>query len=77
MKTSVAHLSEGFPFLGFRIQWRPKRGMGEWHAWTFIDDRPVPTVKAKIRALTSRTSQLDLEQVLTAAPRSPAHGRLH
>jgi RNA-directed DNA polymerase len=51
-KTRVVHLSEGFPFLWFRIQWRRKRGMGKWHAWTFIDDRPVRTVKAKIRALT-------------------------
>jgi len=64
-KTRVVHLSEGFPFLGFRIQWRRKRGTGKWHAWTFIDDRPVRTAKAKIRALTPRTSQLDLEHMLT------------
>jgi RNA-directed DNA polymerase len=64
-KTRVAHMSEGFSFLGFRIQWRRKRGTGKWYVYTFIDDRPIRSVKAKIRALTHRTSQLDLEWVLT------------
>lgn len=64
-KTRVVHLSEGFPFLGFRIQWRCKRGTSKWHVYTFIDDRPVRSLKAKIRALTPRTSQTDLEYVLT------------
>jgi len=64
-KTHVVHLSEGFPFLGFRIQWRCKKGTNKWYVYTFIDHRPVRTLKAKIRALTPRTSQLDLEHVLT------------
>jgi RNA-directed DNA polymerase len=64
-KTSVVHLSEGFPFLGFRIQWRRKGGTSKWYVYTFIDGRPVRTLKAKIRALTPRTSQLALEHVLT------------
>jgi RNA-directed DNA polymerase len=64
-KTRVVHLSEGFPFLGFRIQWRRKRGTSKWYVYTFIDDRPVRSLKAKIRALTPRKSQADLEYVLT------------
>jgi RNA-directed DNA polymerase len=64
-KTRVAHMDEGFSFLGFRIQRRRKRGTGKWYVYTFIDDRPVRSLKAKIRALTHRTSQLDLEYVLT------------
>jgi RNA-directed DNA polymerase len=64
-KTRVAHLSEGFSFLGFRIQWRRKRGTSKWYVYTFIDARPVRSVKAKIRALTRRTSQQDLGYVLT------------
>jgi RNA-directed DNA polymerase len=64
-KTRVVHLSEGFSFLGFRIQWRRKRGTAKWHVYTFIDDRPIRSVKAKIRALTRRTSQQDLGYVLT------------
>jgi RNA-directed DNA polymerase len=64
-KTRVVHLSEGFPFLGFRIQWRRKRGTSKWYVYTFIGDRPLRSVKDKIRALTRRTSQLDLGYVLT------------
>ena len=64
-KTRVVHLSEGFSFLGFRIQWRRKRGTAKWHVYTFIDGRPIRSLKAKIRALTRRTSQQDLGYVLT------------
>ena len=64
-KTRVVHLSEGFPFLGFRLQRRRKRGTAKWYVYTFIDVRPVRSVKGKIRALTRRTSQLDLGYVLT------------
>jgi len=64
-KTRIAHLSEGLSFLGFRLQWRRKRGTQKWYVYTFIDDRPVRSLKAKIRALTPRTSQLDTEYVLT------------
>jgi RNA-directed DNA polymerase len=64
-KTRVVHMSEGFSFLGFRIQWRRKRGTSKHYVYTFIDDRPVRSLKAKIRALTPRTSQQDLGYVLT------------
>jgi RNA-directed DNA polymerase len=64
-KTGVVHLSEGFSFLGFRLQWRRKRGTAKWYVYTFIGNRPIRSLKAKIRALTHRTSQLDLGYVLT------------
>ena len=64
-KTRVVHMSEGFSFLGFRIQWRQKRGTSKHYIYTFIDGRPIRSLKAKIRALTHRTSQFDLEWVLT------------
>ncbi|WP_174589141.1 group II intron maturase-specific domain-containing protein [Streptomyces sparsogenes] len=56
-KTRVVHMSDGFDFLGFRIQWRRKRGTDKWHVYTFIADRPIRQLKDKIRALTNRTSQ--------------------
>jgi RNA-directed DNA polymerase len=59
-------MSEAFDFLGFRIQWKRKRGTSKWYACTLIADRPVRAVKAKIRALTHRTSQQDLGYVLTS-----------
>jgi RNA-directed DNA polymerase len=63
-KTRIVHLSDGFDFLGFRIQWRRKRGSNKWHVYTFIADRPVRAVKAKIRAATTRTSAQDPGAVL-------------
>ena len=64
-KTRIAHISDGFDFLGFRIQRRRKRGTSKWYVYTFIASRPIRSLKAKIRALTHRTSQQDLGYVLT------------
>jgi RNA-directed DNA polymerase len=65
-KTQVVHMSDGFDFLGFHIQWRKKRGTrNTWYVYTFIADRPLRSVKAKIRTLTPKTSQWDLGAVLT------------
>lgn len=64
-KTQVIHLSDGFAFLGFRIRWKRERGTNKWYVYTFIDPRPVRTLKAKIRALTHKTSQWDLASTLT------------
>ena len=63
-KTQVVHMSDGFDFLGFHIRWKRKRGTNKWHVYTFIADRPIWSVKAKIRALTRRTSQQDPATVL-------------
>jgi RNA-directed DNA polymerase len=64
-KTQVIHASDGFDFLGFRIRWKRKRGTNRWYVYTFIADRPVRTLKAKIRAVTHRTSQWSLAAILT------------
>ena len=64
-KTSLVHMSDGFDFLGFHIQWRRKRGTNKWYVYTFVAKRPVRSLKAKVRALTRRTSQQDLKYVLT------------
>jgi RNA-directed DNA polymerase len=63
-KTQIVHMSEGFDFLGFHIQWRRKRGTNKWYVYTFIADRPIRSLKDKIRALTNRTSQQDPRTVL-------------
>ncbi len=63
-KTQVVHMSEGFDFLGFRIQWRRKYGSDKRYVYTFIADRPVRQLKVKIRDLTRRTSQQNLRDVL-------------
>jgi RNA-directed DNA polymerase len=63
-KTKIVHMSEGFDFLGFHIQWRRKRGTNCWYVYTFVADRPLKSVKAKIKTLTPRTSQADLKDTL-------------
>lgn len=63
-KTRIVDLHDGFDFLGFRIQRRRKRGTSQFHVYTFIADGPVKTVKAKLRALTHKTSQVDLAVTL-------------
>ena len=45
-KTQIVHMSEAFDFLGFRIQWKRKRGNAQWHVYTFIGDRPIRSLKA-------------------------------
>ncbi|MET9803573.1 group II intron maturase-specific domain-containing protein [Streptomyces sp. NPDC006368] len=57
-------MSEGFDFLGFRIQRSRKRGSDKWYVCTFIAARPIRQLKDKIRALTNRTSQMDPRTVL-------------
>ena len=71
-KTRVVHMSEGFDFLGFRIQWRRKRGTNQWYVYTFIADRPLKAVKAKIRAMTHRVSQADPRTILSQDQPDPA-----
>ena len=63
-KTRVRHLSDGVDFLGFHIRWRRKRGSDKWYVYTFIGDRPIRSLKTKVRALTHRQSQLSLEYVI-------------
>jgi RNA-directed DNA polymerase len=64
-KTSVRHFSDGFDFLGFHIQWKRKGGTNKEYVYTFIAQRPIKALKAKIRALTHRTSLADLGTTLT------------
>ncbi|MEU3343109.1 group II intron maturase-specific domain-containing protein, partial [Streptomyces sp. NPDC006668] len=54
----------GGPTRRFRIRWRRKRGTNKWYVYTFIADRPLRSLKAKIRALTHRTSQHPPRDVL-------------
>jgi len=65
VKTRIVHMSDGLDFLGFHIQWRRKRGTNKWYVYTFIADRPVRTLKAKIRALTNKMSGHNPGSVLT------------
>jgi RNA-directed DNA polymerase len=64
-KTRVVHMADGFDFLGFHIRWCRKRGTDKWYVYTFIADRPVRSLKGRVRALTNRTSQQNPAFVMT------------
>jgi len=63
-KTRIVYLADGFDFLGFRIVWMRKRGTEKWHVYTFIADKPVASLKRKIKALTQKLSHLDYKIAL-------------
>ncbi len=63
-KTQIVHMQDGFNFLGFRIVWKRKRGTQKWHVYTFIADKPVQSLKRKIKALTRRLSHADFKATL-------------
>lgn len=63
-KTTIVNMADRFSFLGFHIQWRRKPGSTKWYVYTFIADRPIRSVKDKIRALPRRTSQAYPKDVL-------------
>jgi len=63
-KTLVTHMTNGFDFLGFHIQWKRKRGSNKWNMYTHPSQRAIKAVKQKIHDLTRRSSQANLENTL-------------
>lgn len=63
-KTRVCHMDEGFDFLGFRIQRRPKPGTNQWHVYTYPSKRSLQAIKDKIRKLTRRRYHRTLADLL-------------
>jgi RNA-directed DNA polymerase len=63
-KTKIAHVDEGFDFLGFRIQRHPKRGSGKRHIYTYPAKQALAAVKAKVRALTRQNRNQPLAILL-------------
>ena len=56
-KTKIAHIDEGFDFLGFRIQRHTKRGSGKPTVYTYPTKAALAAVKAKVRAMTRGSDQ--------------------
>jgi RNA-directed DNA polymerase len=63
-KTRVCHLDEGFDFLGFRIQRRPKPGTNKWQVYTYPSKKALAAVKDNIRVLTRRRAHRTLADLL-------------
>ena len=55
-KTRIAHIDEGFDFLGRHIQRHTKRGTKQRHVYTYPSKNAIASIKDKVRAATQRTS---------------------
>ena len=55
-KTRIAHIDEGFDFLGRRIQRHRKRGTEQQHVYTYPSKLALESIKDKVRAPTQRTT---------------------
>ena len=64
-KTRVCHIDEGFDFLGFRIQRRPRRGRaGERAVYTYPSKKALASLMDKVRRLTRRGKHRTLTELL-------------
>ena len=63
-KTTIAHIDEGFDFLGFRIRRHTKRGAAKRHVYTYPSPAALMAVKGKVRALTEGSTNQPLATLL-------------
>jgi RNA-directed DNA polymerase len=63
-KTGVAHIDEGFSFLGFRIQRKRQRGGRRHHVYTYPSKDALASVKRKVRTITRQGTNLSLAVLL-------------
>jgi RNA-directed DNA polymerase len=59
-KTRIAHIDEGFDFLGRRIQRHRKRGSKRQHVYTYPSKDALASIKDKVRAGTPRATDQSL-----------------
>lgn len=59
-KTRIAHIDEGFDFLGRRIQRHTKRGTKRQHVYTYPSKAALAAIKGKVRAGTPRSTSQSL-----------------
>lgn len=63
-KTRLTHIDEGFSFLGFRVQRRPRPGRRPC-VYTFVSSEALASIKKKVKALTRRnTTNLSLAELI-------------
>jgi len=63
-KTTIAHIDEGFDFLGFHIRRHKKRGTAKRHVYTYPSRAALMAVKGKVRALTEGSTHQPLATLL-------------
>ncbi|MGK2954250.1 MAG: group II intron reverse transcriptase/maturase [Solirubrobacterales bacterium] len=63
-KTTIAHIDEGFDFLGWRIQRHRKRGTAKHFVYTYPSKTSLGKVKAKVKALSRQGRNEPLSELL-------------
>jgi len=63
-KTKIAHIDEGFDFLGFRIKRHQKRSTGQRLIYTYPSKAALADVKGAVRTLTQGTLNWPLSSLL-------------
>ena len=72
-KTRVAHIDEGFTFLGFDIRRMRKRGTSKYYVYTKPSKKAIASIKDKAKAKTYRsTLHIDLDELILSMNRSLA-----
>lgn len=63
-KTGVAHIDEGFTFLGFRIRRDRKEGTNKHYVYTYPSKEAVASIKRKVRTITNQGTNQDLGHLI-------------
>ncbi len=63
-KTKIAHIDEGFDFLGFRVRRHQQRGSSKQYVYTYPSQSALAAIKAKVRKLTREALNSTLEVLL-------------
>jgi len=64
-KTSVVHIDEGFDFLGFRIQRKPKPGSSKQFVYTWPSRKALTSIMAKVKAISKQGTHQPLSDLLS------------
>jgi RNA-directed DNA polymerase len=63
-KTSIAHIDEGFEFLGFRIQRQRKRGSRKRFVYTWPSKKSLTSITAKVKTISKQGTNKSLSDLL-------------
>ena len=63
-KTSIAHIDEGFEFLGWRIQRQPQPGSNKQYVYTWPSKKSLASIRAKVKTITRMGTNQPLSEML-------------
>lgn len=70
-KTGVAHIDEGFVFLGFHIRRMRKRGTSKYYVYTTPSRKAIQAIKDKVKAKTYRSTRYqELDELIRSLNQS-------